>query len=101
MGDFLIYQQDGGIVTLTMNQPEARNPLTGNTAVEEFVQACKRIGADPGVKVVVLTGAGSAFCSGGNVKNMQRYSVDRDSANCDPRRVRVGHSASTSGFVPP
>jgi len=76
MGDFLIYQQDGGIVTLTMNQPEARNPLTGNTAVEEFVQACKRIGADPGVKVVVLTGAGSAFCSGGNVKNMQRYSVD-------------------------
>ncbi len=76
MGDFLIYRQDGGIVTLTMNQPNERNPLTGNTAVEEFVQACARIAADPGVKVVVLTGAGSAFCSGGNVKNMQRYSAD-------------------------
>lgn len=76
MGDFLIYQQDGGIVTLTMNQPESRNALTGNTAIEEFVQACARITADPGVKVVVLTGAGSAFCSGGNVKNMQRYWVD-------------------------
>jgi enoyl-CoA hydratase/carnithine racemase len=76
MGDFLIYQQDSGIVTLTMNQPEARNPLTGNTAVEEFVQACERIAADPGIKVVVLTGAGSAFCSGGNVKSMQRYWVD-------------------------
>ncbi len=76
MGDFLIYQRDSGIVTLTMNQPETRNALTGNTAVEEFVQACARITADPDVKVVVLTGAGSAFCSGGNVKNMQRYWVD-------------------------
>ena len=74
MSDFLIYRQDGAIVTLTMNQPEARNPLTGNTAVPEFIEACARIGGDPSVKVVVLTGAGSAFCSGGNVKDMQRYS---------------------------
>lgn len=74
MSDFLIYRQDGAIVTLTMNQAEARNPLTGNTAVPEFVEACARITADPSVKVVVLTGAGSAFCSGGNVKDMRRYS---------------------------
>ena len=75
MADFLIYQQLGSIVTLTMNQPAERNPLSGNTAVPEFVQACARVAADPDVKVVVLTGAGSAFCSGGNVKNMQRYSA--------------------------
>lgn len=75
MANFLTYQQDDGIVTLTMNQPETRNALTGNTAVAEFVQACARIAADPSVKVVVLTGAGSAFCSGGNLKDMQRYSV--------------------------
>jgi enoyl-CoA hydratase/carnithine racemase len=73
MSQFLLYEQEGGIVTLTMNQPEARNPLTGNTAVEEFVAACARITADPGVKVVVITGAGSAFCSGGNVKDMRRF----------------------------
>ena len=36
MADFLIYEQDGPIVTLTMNQPEQRNPLTDNTAVPEF-----------------------------------------------------------------
>ncbi len=76
MADFLLYRQEGGIVTLTMNQPEARNPLTGNTAVEEFVAACERIGADTSVKVVIITGAGSAFCSGGNVKDMQRYARD-------------------------
>lgn len=74
MTAFLKYEQDGNIVTLTMNQPEARNPLTGNSAVPEFVATCERIGADPTVKVVILTGAGSAFCSGGNVKYMQRYS---------------------------
>jgi enoyl-CoA hydratase/carnithine racemase len=73
MSDFLVYEQVGAIVTLTMNQPAARNPLTGNTAVEEFIQACARISADMSVKVVVLTGAGSAFSTGGNVKDMRRF----------------------------
>lgn len=76
MAEFLIYEQDAGIVTLTMNQPETRNPLTGNTAVPEFIAACERIAVDPTVKVVILTGAGSAFCSGGNVRDMQRYARD-------------------------
>ena len=77
MADFLVYEERNGIVTLTMNQPELRNPLTGNTAVAEFEQACRRIAADSSVKVVVLTGAGSAFCSGGNVKSMSRYERDQ------------------------
>lgn len=76
MADFLLYRQDGGIVTLTMNQPDTRNALTGNTAVAEIADACARVSADQSVKVVVLTGAGSAFCSGGNVKDMQRYRVE-------------------------
>ena len=76
MANFLIYEERDGIVTLTMNQPELRNPLTGNTAVAEFEQAYKRIAADASVKVVVITGAGPAFCSGGNVKAMERYKAD-------------------------
>lgn len=89
MAEFLIYEHDGGIVTLTMNQPETRNPLTGNSAVPEFVAACERIAADPTVKVVILTGAGSAFCSGGNVKHMQRYS--RDAIQPMPIREEYRH----------
>lgn len=73
MEPFLKFERDGAIVTLTMNQPEARNPLTGNTAVPEFVEACDRISADPSIRAVIITGAGSAFCSGGNVKDMQKY----------------------------
>lgn len=73
---FLNIARDGAIWTLTMNQPETRNALTGNTAVEEFVQVCDEIRCDASVKAVILTGAGPIFSSGGNVKDMQRFFDD-------------------------
>lgn len=73
MSDFLKYEQDGHIVTLTMNEPERRNPLTGNTAVQEFLAAVDRIQDDRSVRAVVITGSGSAFSSGGNVRDMGRH----------------------------
>ena len=76
---FLTYEQSGAIVTLTMNAPETRNALTGNSAVDEFVAACARIDADPSVRCVILTGAGPVFSSGGNVKDMGRF-FERDIA---------------------
>ena len=71
MSNILVYEQCGPVVTLTLNAPETRNVLTGNSAPDEFVQACARINADPSVRAVVLTGAGSAFSAGGNLKDMQ------------------------------
>ena len=79
MNPFLLYQQDGPVVTLTMNQPEVRNALTGNSAVAEFVDACMRISGDNSVKAVIVTGAGPVFSSGGNVKDMRRF-FDNDIA---------------------
>ncbi|MDB5829661.1 MAG: enoyl-CoA hydratase [Variovorax sp.] len=76
MAPFLKYEQDGGIVTLTMNAPEVRNALTGNSAVEEFVAVARRIATDESVRVVILTGAGTVFSSGGNVKDMRRFFDD-------------------------
>lgn len=73
---FLTSERDGSILTVTMNQPETRNALTGNTAVEEFVQLCDEVRKDTSVKVVILTGAGPIFSSGGNVKDMQRFFDD-------------------------
>jgi enoyl-CoA hydratase/carnithine racemase len=72
MADFLLYEQDGPVVTLTMNQPELRNPLTGNTAIPEFLAAIDRIHDDPGVRCVILTGNGPSFCAGGNIQEMKR-----------------------------
>ena len=76
MSEFLKYEQDGAIVTLTMNAPELRNALTGNAAVDEFVAAVDRINADTSVRVMILTGAGTAFSSGGNVKDMAERGGD-------------------------
>ncbi len=69
---FLLYEQDGPLVTLTMNEPERRNPLTGNTAVHDFLQAIDRIHDDKSVRCVILTGNGPSFCAGGDRREMQR-----------------------------
>jgi len=70
---FLTRSREGAILILTMDQPETRNALTGNTAVEEFVAACADVQADRSIRAVIITGAGPVFSSGGNVKDMQKY----------------------------
>jgi enoyl-CoA hydratase/carnithine racemase len=77
MADFLLYEQQGPIVTLTLNEPARRNPLTGNNAVPEFLAAIDRIHADRAVRAVIVTGAGSVFSSGGDIKDMERQSSGR------------------------
>jgi 2-(1,2-epoxy-1,2-dihydrophenyl)acetyl-CoA isomerase len=67
----LIETFDNGIATLTMNRPEARNALTRDMMFG-LIEALPRLAADPAVRLVVLTGAGKAFCSGGDVKNFAR-----------------------------
>ena len=63
----LIETHEDGIATLTMNRPEARNALTGEMQAG-LAEAIPRLAADPAVRLVVLTGAGGAFCAGGDVK---------------------------------
>ena len=90
MPDFLNYDQDQHIVTLTMNEPDRRNPLTGNTAVPELLAAIDRIHGDPSVRAVILTGAGSAFSSGGDVRNMLRQSTGEVSGMQIRQEYRTG-----------
>ena len=68
---FLITEQAGAVVTLTLNAPDERNALSNQSQWDEIVAACERIARDQSVKVLILTGAGSAFCAGGNVKDMR------------------------------
>jgi len=89
MPDFLKYEQDGHVVTLTMNEPERRNPLTGNSAVPEFLAAIDRIHNDHSVRVVIVTGAGTAFSSGGDVRNMERQ------ANGEVTGMEIRHEYRT------
>lgn len=67
----LIESVENGIATLTMNRPEARNALTRGMMLA-LSEALPRLAADPSVRLVVLSGAGNAFCSGGDVKGFAR-----------------------------
>ena len=67
----LIETFDDGIATLTMNRPEARNALSPEMSAG-LEEAIPRLARDPAVRVVVLTGAGGAFCAGGDVKGFAR-----------------------------
>lgn len=75
MTDCLIYEQDGPLVTITMNMPEQRNPLTGNTAVAEFLTFIDRIHDDPKIRCVIVTGNGPSFSAGGNIRDMKRQAM--------------------------
>ncbi|MGO4171004.1 enoyl-CoA hydratase-related protein [Bosea sp. TAF32] len=60
-----------GIVTLTLNRPELRNPISDEDIVTALLAAFDRLQADPAARVAILTGAGTAFSSGGNLKKMR------------------------------
>ena len=65
----LLAALDEGVLTLTLNRPEARNAMSRamNEALSAQLAAAE---LDPDVKCVVLTGAGKGFCAGGDVKGM-------------------------------
>lgn len=65
----LLASVEDGVATLTMNRPERRNALSSAMLTALGAQLLK-FENDPDVAVIVLTGAGGAFCAGGDVKGM-------------------------------
>jgi 2-(1,2-epoxy-1,2-dihydrophenyl)acetyl-CoA isomerase len=61
--------EDSGITTITLNRPEKLNALAGHMR-RDLAEALEAAGAERNVHVVVITGAGRAFCSGGDVAAM-------------------------------
>ncbi|MEV4463851.1 crotonase/enoyl-CoA hydratase family protein [Micromonospora echinofusca] len=70
MDDPVLVERDGHVETWTINLPEARNPISGDDVIDALVARVDAVNADRTVRAVVLTGAGSAFSAGGNVKDM-------------------------------
>ena len=68
---FLQQRREGHVLILTMSSPDTRNALTSDDQFAEFEQRCREINDDFSVRCVILTGEGSAFCAGGNVKDMR------------------------------
>ena len=67
----LLYDVQERVATLTLNRPDRLNAL-GDTLREDLYDAVTKSAADPNVGVLVITGAGRGFCSGGDVKSMSQ-----------------------------
>ncbi len=63
------------VAWLTLNRPESRNALNQKMC-KEITRACEAIASDPNVHVVVIQGAGPAFCAGADLKERQNMSVE-------------------------
>jgi enoyl-CoA hydratase/carnithine racemase len=63
-------ESTGGVSWLTIDRPEVRNAITDGGMIEDICSAVESAEADPSVNVLVVTGAGTAFSAGGNVKDM-------------------------------
>lgn len=59
----VLYEKDGRIGRITLNRPEVLNAIDGDLP-QELADAVAKANADPGVHVIVLSGAGRAFCAG-------------------------------------
>lgn len=88
MSDDLIETFENGVCTLTMNRPKARNAMSG-PMMAALNEAVPRAAADPKVRVLVLTGAGGAFCAGGDVKG---FAADTGSEASDNEPVTLEQS---------
>jgi enoyl-CoA hydratase/carnithine racemase len=71
--------EDSGITTITLNRPEKLNALAGHMR-RDLAEALEAAASDRGVHVVVITGAGRAFCAGGDVTAMAEL-IERHDAD--------------------
>src|SRR5438876_1039760 len=69
MPDLVLLDVRDGVATITLNNPEKLNAFTGDMR-EHMGAALDQVAADPSVRVLMITGAGRAFCAGGDVKHM-------------------------------
>jgi len=89
MSDPVLYSlEDGGIVLLTLNRPDMRNPLTDADMLSGILAALARLEADPDARVAILTGAGPGFSSGGNMHAMRTGGGLKDAL---PARTRENY----------
>lgn len=77
----ILLHVDGGVAVVTLNRPDALNAFAGDMR-ERLLEALDRIAGSPDVRVLVLTGAGRGFCSGGDVAFMREL-LDRGAPYAD------------------
>lgn len=91
MPDPVLFDTDGAIATLTLNNPELYNPISDIEMVDALEAAIRRLNDDMSIRVAILTGAGKGFSSGGNLRKIGRPGELGGGAPADtPRGYRTG-----------
>jgi enoyl-CoA hydratase len=72
MPEVIFDMDDSGIGTITLNRPEVRNGLNW-AAMQSFAETVEQAHERPDLRVLIVTGAGSAFASGGDIAELQNY----------------------------
>ena len=85
MSEVLLYSISDRVATLTLNRPDKRNALNG-ALVEALKAGLARAAEDEDVRVVALTGAGTDFCSGADLAELERISTLGAKENLDDAR---------------
>src|SRR5919198_6160551 len=75
--EHILVSETEGIVTITLNRPEKLNAFIGHMR-RDLAEALEHAGSDRNVRVVVITGAGRAFCVGGDIGFMAELMQRRD-----------------------
>ena len=71
MTEAVLSERNGAILTVTLNLPDKRNPISDPAVIDALETILRAADADIDVRAVILTGAGSAFSSGGDLKAMR------------------------------
>ena len=87
-----------GVATLTLNRPEARNALSAqlSPALGRMIAEC---GADDTVRALLITGAGKAFCAGGDVKSMGDRRAATDQSPDERLRIMQQRHQGVGGVL--
>lgn len=80
-------ETDGGRLNLTFNRPDQRNAINSQMG-EEFRQTVRWLADNPGIRVVVMRGAGGHFCAGGDIKERRGMADEQDTDGVDPLMER-------------
>ena len=71
----IIFRKENRVATIVLNRPDSLNALGGSMR-EDIIDAIQDVKGDKNIGALVITGAGRAFCAGGNIKEMEKMSVE-------------------------
>lgn len=99
--DHVLLDLADGVATITLNRPDRRNAMS-TAMIERLGELLEQAESDPAVRVVVLTGAGRAFCAGGDVQQFDEDGGEGGGASeVDEEAVaaQIRHQEATVGRI--